>query len=90
MNLGKKIMEIRKENHMSQDDFAEILSVTRQTVSNWENAKNYPDLETLVTISDTFHISLDSLLKNDKIMIQKMDKKMKNRIWRRQSPRQFV
>ncbi len=76
--LGKKILKIRKDNKMSQDQFAEILNVTRQTVSNWENEKNYPDIETLIKISNEFHISLDLLLKGDKNMIKKIDKDLKS------------
>lgn len=78
MNLGKKIVEIRKKNKMSQEDFAEIFNITRQTVSSWENSKSYPDIETLVKISDRFNISLDVLLKEDKKMIKELDKKVKN------------
>lgn len=78
MNLGKKILKIRKDNKMSQDEFAETLDVTRQTVSNWENSKNYPDIETLIKISDKFNISLDILLKGDKKMINKIDKQVKD------------
>lgn len=48
MNIGKKIIEIRKERNMAQEDFANIFHVTRQTVSNWENEKSYPDLQTLI------------------------------------------
>lgn len=77
MNLGKKILKIRKDNKMSQDEFAEILDVTRQTISNWENFKNYPDIETLIKISDKFNISLDVLLKGDQQMISKIDKQVK-------------
>lgn len=63
---------------MSQEDFAEIFNVTRQTISSWENAKSYPDIETLIKISDKFSISLDVLLKGDKEMIKNIDKKIKN------------
>ena len=63
MNLGDKLIELRKENKMSQEKFAEILGVTRQTISNWENYKNYPDISTIIKISDVFHISLDILLR---------------------------
>lgn len=48
---------------MSQDDFANIFHVSRQTVSNWENGKSYPDVEMLVKISDYFGISVDQLIK---------------------------
>ena len=78
MNLGNKILKIRKDNKMSQEQFAEMLNVTRQTVSNWENSNNYPDIETLIRISDKFHVSLDILLKGDKEMIKDMNKKIKN------------
>ncbi|OUP80736.1 XRE family transcriptional regulator, partial [Lachnoclostridium sp. An169] len=66
MSIGKTILNVRKEKGMSQEEFGELFHVTRQTVSNWENEKNYPDLNTLVTMSDMFEISLDKLLKEDK------------------------
>ena len=78
MSLGKQILKLRKENKMSQEDFSEIFNVTRQTVSSWENEKSYPDIETLVKISDKFNISLDILIKGDNKMIQDVTKKMKN------------
>ena len=61
MSIGKTILNVRKEKGMSQEEFGELFHVTRQTVSNWENEKNYPDLNTLVTMSDMFEISLDKL-----------------------------
>ena len=78
MNLDEKIKKIRKDNKMSQDDIAEILNVTRQTISNWENGKNYPDIETLVKISDKFNISLDILLKENMNMVKEIDKNVKD------------
>ena len=51
MSIGKTILNVRKEKGMSQEEFGELFHVTRQTVSNWENEKNYPDLNTLVTMS---------------------------------------
>ena len=63
MKLGQTIISIRKERKMTQEEFARIFHVTRQTVSNWENEKSYPDLETLVRISEEFQISLDAMLK---------------------------
>lgn len=78
MNLCDKILKIRKDNKMSQENLAEVLNVTRQTVSNWENSKNYPDIETLILISDKFNISLDILLKGDNLMVKDIDKKIKS------------
>lgn len=78
MDLGKKILDIRKDNKMSQEDFAEIFNVTRQTISSWENSKSYPDIETLIKMSDKFNVSLDILLKGDKKMIKNIDENVKN------------
>ena len=77
MELGKRIAEIRKENRLTQEALAEICSVTRQTISNWENGKSYPDLETLVLISDTFNVSLDAMLKGDRVMVSEITKEQK-------------
>lgn len=76
MQLGQTIQKIRKENHLTQEEFAEIFHVTRQTVSNWENEKSYPDLLTLVAIIDNFHISLDKMLKEDIKMTEKLNKEI--------------
>ena len=73
MNIGTKIIEIRKQKNMTQEDFAKIFHVTRQTVSNWENEKSYPDLQTLVQISNEFNVSLDTMLKENMNMVKKID-----------------
>ena len=81
MEIGKKIVKIRKDNNLTQDDLADKYFVTRQTISNWENGKSYPDLETLVKISDDFNISLDILLKEDNKMIEDISKKQRRYKW---------
>lgn len=73
MNVGTIISQLRKQNEMTQDEFAALFHVSRQTISNWENEKSYPDLSTLIHISEHFGISLDTLLKEDSIMVKKMD-----------------
>lgn len=78
MTLGSNIQKIRKEAHMSQEDLADMFHVSRQTISNWENSKSYPDLETIVKISDSFDISLDILLKEDLIMVKTFDNEIKS------------
>lgn len=77
MQLGQTIKEIRKENNLTQEGFAALFHVTRQTVSNWENEKTYPDLLTLIAISDSFNISLDKMLKEDIKMTEKLNKEIK-------------
>lgn len=77
MKVGKSIQEIRKDNGFSQEQFANMFHVTRQTVSNWENEKSYPDLETLIAIGDKFGISMDKLMKEDQQMVKDIDKERK-------------
>lgn len=79
MNVGEKINILRKKNNLSQDAFANLLHVTRQTVSNWEKEKSYPDLETLLKISDEFQISLDELLKDDVATVKNIDAEKKKK-----------
>lgn len=78
MTLGSNIQKLRKEAHLSQEEFAERFHVTRQTISNWENSKSYPDLETIIKISDGFGISLDILLKEDMTMVKTIDNEVKS------------
>ena len=65
MDLGKKITAMRNEKNLSQEQLAEKLNVTRQTISNWENGKFYPDIDSLVNLSKFFNVSLDDLLSYD-------------------------
>lgn len=51
MDLGEKIRKMRKEKNLSQEQLAEKLDVSRQTISNWENGKFYPDIDSLVNLS---------------------------------------
>lgn len=74
VNIGKQILSIRKERQLTQEEFGRLFHVTRQTVSNWENEKSYPDLQVLVDMSDQFGISLDVLLKEDSKMVKTIDK----------------
>lgn len=74
LDIGQKILEIRKSEGLSQTEFAEKFHVTRQTVSNWENGKNYPDMETLLRISNEYGITFDELVKSDKELIRSIDR----------------
>ena len=74
MSIGNQIMSIRRKRQLTQEQFGSLFHVTRQTVSNWENGKSYPDLQLLVAISDQFGISLDTLLKEDTKMVKAIDR----------------
>ena len=74
MELGKRLKEYRNQSGMTQDDLAERLYVTRQTISAWENDKSYPDIHSLLMLGDLFHVSLDTLVKGDiEIMKETID-----------------
>ena len=70
MEVGQKLRERRLELGMKQDQVAEMLGVTRQTISNWENGKSYPDIDRVVHLSDIYQLSLDQLLKGDQKMVE--------------------
>lgn len=83
MELGGQIKRQRTRLGLSQEELADRIFVTRQSVSNWENGKTYPDLQSLLRLSDLFGLSLDELIKGDietmkeeinKLEIQKMNR----------------
>ena len=65
MELGKQIKKYRNELSLSQDELAERIYVSRQTISHWENDKSYPDVNSLVLLSKVFATSIDNLIKGD-------------------------
>lgn len=65
MELGNKIKYYRGEKELSQEELAERVYVSRQTISNWENNKSYPDINSIVLLSEIFEISIDNLIKGD-------------------------
>lgn len=83
MKIGEKIKEQRLKEAWTQEQLAEKLTVSRSTVSSWEVGRNYPDLDTIVAISDLFGISLDKLLREDKEMTKKVSQKIKmNKVYK--------
>ena len=65
MEIGKQIKKQRQANHWTQEELAEKIYVSRQSVSNWENDKTYPDLESLLRMSILFSTTIDDLVKGD-------------------------
>ena len=74
MNFGHQIKYYRQRDHLSQESLAEKLYVSRQTISNWENDKSYPDIHNLLMLSSLFDVSLDDLVKGD---VEIMERKLK-------------
>ena len=73
MEIGRKLKEVRMKSNLTQEQVAEELFVSRQTISNWENEKSYPDIISIIKLSDLYSISLDELLKGDQKMIEHLD-----------------
>ncbi len=65
MEVGQRLKGLRAEAHMSQDDLAARVYVSRQTISSWENGKTYPDVQSLLLLSEIFTVTVDSLIKGD-------------------------
>lgn len=65
MEIGARIKEHRTAAGMSQDDLAARVYVSRQTISSWENSKTYPDVQSLLLLSEIFDATVDSLIKGD-------------------------
>lgn len=70
MKLGRQIKELRMNRHCSQQQLADRVFVSRQTISNWETDKNYPDIQSLFFLSEIFGISVDELIKEDLVTME--------------------
>ena len=73
METGQKLKSARVEAGLTQENVAETIGVSRQTISNWENNRFYPDIISVISLSDLYSISLDDLLKEDKKMIEYLE-----------------
>ncbi|HCC35766.1 MAG TPA: transcriptional regulator [Ruminococcaceae bacterium] len=74
MNLSNQLKKLRARDGLSQEALASRVYVTRQTVSNWETGKSYPDIHSLIALSVLFNVSLDELVKGDiEIMKNELD-----------------
>ena len=65
MELGRHVKEHRARLGMSQEQLAEAIFVSRQTISNWETDRTYPDVQSLLLLSSLFGVSVDELIKGD-------------------------
>lgn len=70
MTFSKQLRKYREQAGLSQEKLAEKIFVSRQTISKWENEKTYPDLQSLLSLSELFNITLDELVKGDVDMMK--------------------
>lgn len=73
MEIGSKLKNARTASGFTQEKVAEEIQVSRQTISNWENEKSYPDIVSVIKLSGLYNISLDELLKGDVKMIEHLE-----------------
>ena len=76
MSFAENLKQLRKEKQLSQEELAEILDVSRQAVSKWEQGIGYPEVEKLLLLSSKLHVSLDSLMETE--MAQKSNPQIRN------------
>lgn len=74
MGIEKKLKEARENAGLTQEQVAQAVMVSRQTISNWENGKSLPDIVSIMSLSELYQISLDELLKTDRKMQKKIEK----------------
>ena len=77
MSFAENLKQLRKEKQLSQEELAEILDVSRQAVSKWEQGTGYPEVEKLLLLSNKLNVSLDSLMSTE--IAQEADPKNENR-----------
>lgn len=70
MIIGEQLRDARQKHQLSQEQIAEMLGVSRQTISNWETSRSYPDIERVMRLAEIYHLSLDELLRGDQQMVK--------------------
>ncbi|BDR56030.1 helix-turn-helix domain-containing protein [Xylocopilactobacillus apis] len=83
MEFNKRLQNQRKLLNLTQKEVAENLHVTQQTISSWENGRSYPDLDSLINLSEMYQVSLDVLLKEDAELKDSIEKKQVIHVIRR-------
>lgn len=81
MELSEKLVRLRKQSGMTQEELAAKIFVTRTAVSKWENGKGYPAIDSLKLLSSVYGISLDELISDDDVIAAQNAKKRRSRIF---------
>lgn len=81
MYISEKIKQIRNNEKLTQEQFAEKISVSRNAVAKWETNRGYPDIQNLIAISEVFNISLDELIREDNKVKNKIISESSSKKW---------
>ena len=76
MQVGERILKLRKENNISQEELGFKINVSRQTISKWENNETSPDLNNLKSLAKIFNVSTDYLINGNKQLVRKLKYKI--------------
>lgn len=76
VTFGERLGELRKSKNISQEELAELLDVSRQSISKWENDKAYPEMTRLLFMSDYFDVSLDQLMRGVEVDADKKEEQV--------------
>lgn len=71
--IGKKLLELRKKKGLSQDELANLVGVSRQTISNWELDETSPDLKQIQKLVKVFNVSVDEIIGNENVLLKKVN-----------------
>ena len=74
MRIADKIKNARMQKGYTQEQVAENLLVSRQTISNWENGRSLPDIISIIKMSELYELSLDEMMKGDKALLKKVER----------------
>lgn len=75
LKLQTTLVAYRKQQHLTQTEVADKLFISRQTISNWENGRTYPDIQSLILLASLYHVTVNDLVKADLIIMQTQTEK---------------
>ncbi len=90
MTFGEKLQLLRKEKSISQEQFAEVMNVSRQAVSKWELNQSYPETDKIIDVSNYFEVSLDYLMNDEKVNMNAVDQTLEEKSIKKNSSSNFA
>lgn len=80
MLLNERLKQLRAQYNYTQENVAQKIGVSKQSVSKWESGKTYPDIDNLIILSDIYNVTIDELIREDSILKKRIKIKKKNRV----------
>lgn len=80
MLLNERLKQLRLQYNYTQENVAQKIGVSKQSVSKWESGKSYPDIDNLIILSDIYNVTIDELIREDSILKKRIKIKKKNRV----------